>query len=74
MNDTDVNIDELIKKINNNEKTIEELTEEEQKALFIRSIHNSKLTYKPNKLYGKAYKNKRRKKNKSDRKMRKLNK
>ena len=69
----EINVDELIKQINNNEKSIEELTDEEQKALYIRTLRNSKLTYKTNKHFGRTYKGTRRKKNKLSRKMRKSN-
>jgi len=69
----DVNVDALIKQINNNERTIEELTDEEKKAVYVRTLLDSKLTYKTNKHFGRSYKKERRKKNKSTRQMRRKN-
>lgn len=50
-----------------------ELTEEEQKELYIQQLKDSKWRFFPKKHYGKAYKKKRKLKNKLTRKSRKAN-
>ena len=73
MEEKNINVTELIKEINEGKKTIEDLTEEEQKEIFISSLKEARMTYKPNKVYGRQYKETRRKKNKQARKARKRN-
>lgn len=64
------NLDEL-ESIENEEKN--ELTEEEQKELYIKQLKDSKWRFFPKKHYGRAYKKKRNLKNKLTRKSRKAN-
>jgi hypothetical protein len=50
-----------------------ELTEEEKRLRFIQAVKESHLRYKPKKHFGVAYKAERKRKNKAQRKSRKLN-
>ena len=69
----DPEVKELKEKLNNGEIELDDLTDEEEKRLMIDALMRMKLTYQPNKVYGRAYKEKRRKKNKAVRKARKQN-
>jgi hypothetical protein len=58
---------------NQGEEAPKELTEEEKRLKFVEAIKQSHIRYKPKKHFGTAYKAERKRKNKAQRKSRKLN-
>ena len=73
MEEKEINVKEIISDLNAGNKTIEDLTDEEKSEILTFSLKEARMTYKPNKVYGRQYKETRRKKNKQARKARKRN-